>query len=65
MIGEGFVRDHLLLRASALTYFTVLSVVPLLAVVVAIASAVGFGKLRRGQIRRSASPSWLRKPSLR
>jgi len=43
MLGEGFVRDHLLLRASALTYFTVLSVVPLLAVVVAIASGVGFG----------------------
>ncbi len=43
MLGEGFVRDHLLLRASALTYFTVLSVVPLLAVVVAIASAVGIG----------------------
>jgi membrane protein len=43
MLGEGFVRDHLLLRASALTYFTVLSVVPLLAVIVAIASAVGVG----------------------
>jgi membrane protein len=41
MLGEGFIRDHLLLRASALTYFTVLSVVPLLGVVVAIASAVG------------------------
>ncbi len=43
MLVEGFVRDRLLLRASALTYFTVLSVVPLLAVVVAIASAVGVG----------------------
>jgi membrane protein len=43
MLVEGFIRDHLLLRASALTYFTVLSVVPLLAVVVAIASAVGVG----------------------
>ena len=43
MLGEGFVRDQLLLRASALTYFTVLSVVPLLAVAVAIASAVGVG----------------------
>lgn len=32
MVCEGFVRDRLLLRASALTYVTALSVVPLLAV---------------------------------
>ncbi|MFT5443062.1 MAG: membrane protein, partial [Myxococcota bacterium] len=32
MVGEGFVRDQLLLRASALTYVTALSVIPLLAV---------------------------------
>jgi membrane protein len=43
MVVEGFVRDHLLLRASALAYFTVLSVVPMLAVAVSIASAVGVG----------------------
>jgi membrane protein len=43
MLIEGFVRDQLLLRASALAYFTLLSLVPLLAVVVAIASAVGIG----------------------
>ena len=43
MVIEGFVRDHLLLRASALAFFTVLSVVPLLAVAVSIASAVGVG----------------------
>jgi membrane protein len=43
MLVEGFVRDRLLLRASALSYFTVISLVPLLAVVVAIASAVGIG----------------------
>ena len=30
MIGQGFVRDMLLLRASALTYFTVLSLVPMI-----------------------------------
>jgi membrane protein len=41
MIGQGFVKDTLLLRASALTYFTVLSLVPLLAVMVSIADAVG------------------------
>jgi membrane protein len=43
MLVEGFVRDRLLLRASALSYFTVISLVPLLAVVVAIANAVGMG----------------------
>jgi len=43
MVFEGFVRDELLLRASGLAYFTVLSVVPLLAVAVSIASAVGVG----------------------
>ena len=32
MVGEGFVRDQLLLRASALTYVTALSIIPLLAV---------------------------------
>lgn len=43
MVVQGFVRDHLLLRASGLAYFTVLSVVPLLAVAVSIAGAVGVG----------------------
>jgi membrane protein len=43
MLVEGFVQDRLLLRASALSYFTVISLVPLLAVVMAIASAVGLG----------------------
>jgi membrane protein len=46
MLIEGFVRDRLLLRASALSYFTVISLVPLLAVVVAIASALGFGSAK-------------------
>lgn len=41
MVVQGFVRDHLMLRASGLAYFTVLSVVPLLAVAVSIAGAVG------------------------
>jgi membrane protein len=43
MVGSGFVRDRLLLRASALAYFTVLSMVPLLAIVVAVVSALGMG----------------------
>ncbi len=41
MVVEGFVRDRLLLRASALTYFTLLSIVPLLAIVGSILTAVG------------------------
>ena len=41
MVADGFVRDRLLLRASALTYFTVLSMIPLLAVALAIVGAVG------------------------
>ncbi|MGI9590652.1 MAG: YhjD/YihY/BrkB family envelope integrity protein [Myxococcota bacterium] len=41
MVGEGFVRDQLLLRASALTYFTVLSLVPLLMIVSSIVTALG------------------------
>lgn len=41
MVGEGFVRDNLLLRASALTYFTVLAIVPMLAIVGAVATALG------------------------
>ena len=41
IVAEGFVRDHLLLRASALTYFTVLSLIPLVAIAVAIGNALG------------------------
>ena len=43
MVVEGFVRDRLLLHAAGLAYFTVLSVVPLLAVAVSIAGALGVG----------------------
>jgi len=43
MVVEGFVRDRLLLRAAGLAYFTVLSVIPLLAVAVSIAGALGVG----------------------
>ena len=41
MVGEGFVRDQLLLRASALTYFSVLSIVPVLAIASAVVTALG------------------------
>lgn len=36
MVGEGFVRDQLLLRASALTYVTAIALIPLLAVALSI-----------------------------
>jgi membrane protein len=41
VIAEGFVRDRLLLRASALTFVSMLSLVPLLAMAVAVVEAIG------------------------
>lgn len=41
MVARGFVRDQLLLRAHSLTFLTVLSLVPLLALAVSIASVFG------------------------
>jgi len=41
MVVEGFVRDELLLRASALTYIVALSLIPLLVVVLSILNALG------------------------
>jgi len=41
MIGQGFLRDQLLLRASALTYIAALTLIPLLVVVVSIMKGVG------------------------
>jgi len=40
-IAEGFARDQLLLRAHALTYLTLLSIVPLLALAVSLFDLVG------------------------
>ncbi len=44
LIGEGFIRDQLLLRASALTYVTLLAMIPLLALTFAIVGAIGVGE---------------------
>lgn len=41
VIGEGFVKDQLLMRAHSLTYLTLLSIVPLLALMVAAADLIG------------------------
>jgi membrane protein len=44
LIGEGFVRDELLLRAHSLAYLTLLSIVPLLALAVALVDLIGSGR---------------------
>lgn len=44
---RGFQRENLSTRASALTYSTLLAIVPLLAVIVAIASGFGFQEILR------------------
>lgn len=41
VIGEGFVRDQLLLRSHSLTYITVLSLIPMLAVGLSLAGLLG------------------------
>jgi len=41
LLGEGFLRDQLLLRASALTYVTLLALIPILAIAFAIVGAIG------------------------
>jgi len=41
LIGEGFLRDQLLLRASALTYVSLLALIPLLAIAFSIVGAIG------------------------
>ncbi|MEE3326996.1 MAG: YihY/virulence factor BrkB family protein [Myxococcota bacterium] len=50
MVGQGFVSDRLLLRASALTFVTALSTIPLLVVVVAMIGIVGGQKSLIGLI---------------
>jgi membrane protein len=43
VVAQGFVRDHLLLRAHSLTFLTVLSLVPLLALAVSMVTLFGVG----------------------
>ncbi|MDR3194112.1 MAG: YihY/virulence factor BrkB family protein [Tannerella sp.] len=47
---RGFRQDNLLTRASALTYSTLLAIVPLLAVIVGIAGGFGFGETVRNSL---------------
>ena len=44
VIAEGFVKDQLLLRAYPLTFLTMLSIVPLLAIAVALVDLIGGGQ---------------------
>jgi membrane protein len=50
LVSQGFVRDHLMLRAHSLTYLTMLSIVPLLALVVTFADLVGMREQITGLI---------------
>jgi membrane protein len=54
MVGEGFVRDRLLLHATALAYVTALSLIPLLALAFSLIDALGvrqdLAKIVVGQI---------------
>ena len=43
IVSQGVARNHTLLRASALTYFTMLSLIPLLALAIALVEAFGAG----------------------
>ncbi len=51
VIGQGFVRDQLPMRAHSLTYITVLSVIPLLAVGLSVAGMLGLREVVVEQIR--------------
>ncbi len=43
IVSQGVVRNHTMLRASALTYFTMLSLIPLLALAIGLVNAFGGG----------------------
>jgi membrane protein len=43
-VGNGFRQDELSLKASALTFYTLLSIIPVLAVIIGIAKGFGFEK---------------------
>ncbi len=50
LAAHGFVKDHCALRASALTLYTLLSIVPIIAMLFGIAKGFGFEKKLREQI---------------
>jgi len=50
LVGRGYREDQCILRASALTYYTMLSIVPVAALVFGIAKGFGFQKLLEAQL---------------
>lgn len=50
LVGRGFNQDQCLLRASALTYYTMLSIVPVAALAFGIAKGFGFQKVLEAQL---------------
>ena len=50
LVAQGVVRDLLLLRASALTYYTVLALIPLLAIALSLVEALGVSENLAGII---------------
>ncbi len=50
LVSQGFVQDLLLLRASALTYYTVLSLIPALAIALSLIKALGVSENLAGII---------------
>ncbi len=44
VVGEGIYKDLILLRASALTYYSILALIPILAIAVSILGALGVGE---------------------
>lgn len=50
LAAEGFERDRVLLRATALAYFTVLSLIPILVIVLAITKGLGLGDQVAGYV---------------
>ncbi len=50
LAAHGFVNDHCALRASALTLYTLLSIVPIIAMLFGVAKGFGFEKKLREQI---------------
>ncbi len=62
MISEGFVRDQLTLRATALTYVTALALIPLLALALGIVDAVG---VKENLARAIVEPLTVGNPTVR
>ncbi|MDY0222250.1 MAG: YhjD/YihY/BrkB family envelope integrity protein [Desulfobacterium sp.] len=48
--AKGFKRDNCMLRASALTFYTLLSIVPVMALAFGIAKGFGFEKVLQGEL---------------